>query len=245
MGIPGRLTKQQFGASMPVDAPAYPRPPYAYRDAELVVFEYVTDADAAAALLPASLELTDEPTVELSFARYPWSTLGPYNELIVALLCTHGGQPYKHAVVLYVDSDTALVSGRELAGFPKKLARITVEPGAVYGCRLERPAGITLCTGVFEAAAPVPFPLPSTRQFTSLRALPDPENPGGFSLAELVQTDWIIEAGEVFMGTGSCHLTGVSALDPLHLLPIRRPLVSMLMRCRMTVAGTGRILERY
>jgi acetoacetate decarboxylase len=244
VGIPGRLTIQQFGTSMPVDAPAYPRPPYAYRDAELVVNDYVTDADAAAALLPASLELTDEPTVELTFARYPWSTLGPYNEVIVAIKCTRAGEPYKHAVVLYVDSDTAQISGRELAGFPKKMARITIEPGAVYGCRLERPAGVPLCTAVFQPAGLLPVPLPATSRFTSLRVLPDPERPGAFSLAELVETDWIVEAGEVFGGTGSCQLAGASALDPLHRLPIRRPLASMLMRCRMTVAGTGRILER-
>jgi len=244
MSIAGRLTRQQFGSSMPVDAPAYPRPPYAYRDAELVVFEYLTDADAAAAVLPAPLCLTDEPTVELTFARYPWSTLGPYNEVIVSLLCTYGGQPYKHSVVLYVDSDTALISGRELAGFPKKLARIDVRPGAAYACSLERPAGVGLCTAVFQPAGPVPLTLPTTRQLTSLRVFADPEREGGFSLAELVQTDWIIESGEAFAGTGSFSFTGVSALDPLHLLPVRKPLYGILMRCNMTVAGTGRILER-
>ena len=244
MGLGGKLTRQQFGASMPVDAPAFPRPPYAYRDAELVIHEYVTDPDAAAALLPTPLTLTDEPVVELTFARYPWSTLGPYNEVVVSLACTHAAQACKHAVVLYVDSESALISGRELAGFPKKMARIDIRPGSIYGCSLERPAGISLCTSVFQPAGPLPLSFPTTRHFTSLRVIPDPEQAAAPSLAELVQTDWILESGEAFAGSGSCHFSGASALDPLHLLPVRRPLGSMLMRCNMTVAGSGRILER-
>ncbi len=53
----GTLTPEHFGYSMPVDAPLYPAPPLRFQDAQFVVLTYETDADAAAAVLPAGLTL--------------------------------------------------------------------------------------------------------------------------------------------------------------------------------------------
>ncbi|MCS6925661.1 MAG: hypothetical protein NZ578_07150, partial [Candidatus Binatia bacterium] len=66
MGLRGRLTKEQFAFTMPVDAPLYQKPPFYYKDARLALFEYETDAEAAASILPAPLELTDTPTAALA-----------------------------------------------------------------------------------------------------------------------------------------------------------------------------------
>jgi len=55
MGTRGRLTKERFAFTMPVDAPLYQRPPFYYKDAKLALFEYETDPEAAADLLPAPL----------------------------------------------------------------------------------------------------------------------------------------------------------------------------------------------
>ena len=54
MGLPGKLTKDKFGFSMPVDSPLYGRLPVLYKDVSMLIYEYVTSADAAAALLPAA-----------------------------------------------------------------------------------------------------------------------------------------------------------------------------------------------
>ena len=42
--LTGRLTKDRFGASMPVDAPYYQAPPFYYRDAQSLSVSYETDA---------------------------------------------------------------------------------------------------------------------------------------------------------------------------------------------------------
>src|SRR5580765_5081873 len=86
MGKRGALTKDKLGFSMPVDCPLYGRLPVLYKGVSMLIYEYVTSADAAAALLPAQLELVDVPNAPnaaiamLLFAEYPWSTIGPYNE---------------------------------------------------------------------------------------------------------------------------------------------------------------------
>jgi acetoacetate decarboxylase len=51
MVIRGALKKDQFGFSMPANAPLYPRPPYVYQNATLMIFKYVTDAKTAAQLI--------------------------------------------------------------------------------------------------------------------------------------------------------------------------------------------------
>ena len=66
----------------------------------------------------------------LLFAEYPWSTIGPYNEVAQALVCTYNGQLVTYAVRLHVTTDRALTMGRECGGFAKKLGDIPFVIGA-------------------------------------------------------------------------------------------------------------------
>ena len=61
MGVQGQLTKATFGYSVPVDAPLYTPFPVLYEDVTMLVFPYVTSADAAARHLPAQFELSPVP----------------------------------------------------------------------------------------------------------------------------------------------------------------------------------------
>jgi hypothetical protein len=38
----------------------------------------------------------------------------------------HEGLPYAYVPAIYVDNDAALLAGRELGGYPKKMAQITM-----------------------------------------------------------------------------------------------------------------------
>ena len=129
MGTPGLLTKDKFGYSMPVDAPLYLPPPLFYEDTRIMLFPYLTDAARAAALLPAPLELVTVDSqgtlalAEMIYAKYPFSTVGAYNEVAQTLAVTYKGQPGAYAVRLHVTNDQALVAGREIGGFPKRHGR--------------------------------------------------------------------------------------------------------------------------
>ena len=74
MGVQGRLTKAEMGVTMPVDAPAYGKKPYHFRKARMLRFDYETDPDKAAQLIPKQLSLTDPATGFLLINEYPFPT---------------------------------------------------------------------------------------------------------------------------------------------------------------------------
>jgi hypothetical protein len=47
-------------------------------------------------------------------------------EVIVSIPVLHEGQIYAYVPAIYVDNDAALLAGREIGGYPKKLAQITM-----------------------------------------------------------------------------------------------------------------------
>jgi hypothetical protein len=70
MGVRGRLTKEQFAFTMPVDAPLYQRPPFYYKDAQLALFEYETEAAPRRAFCPRPSNCqTRQPP------PWPWSNI--------------------------------------------------------------------------------------------------------------------------------------------------------------------------
>ena len=98
---------------------------------DYVSIAFATDADKAAALIPAELELIKTPmpgqaAASLVFAKYRECDLGPYMEVIVSIAVLHEGLPYAYVPAIYVDNDAALLAGRELGGYPKKMAQITM-----------------------------------------------------------------------------------------------------------------------
>jgi acetoacetate decarboxylase len=242
--MPGKLTKEQMGYTLPVDAPLYQRLPDYYKNVSMLMFNYVTDADAALALLPRQLELDDPPTVTLIFAEYPWSTLGPYNEVAQALKCTYRGHPVYYAVRLHVTADSAMAAGREIAGFPKKMAQIDFAKGDLYLSTIERPRGLRLASASVKPMYPATqLPLPWTLPFVCVRLIPNPADNSPPSLLQLVGTKWVFQSGEIWSGTGSFQFTGASELDPYHKLPMRTQTASLLFMGDMQVAAPGQVFE--
>ncbi len=47
-------------------------------------------------------------------------------EVIVSISAIHSGRVYGYLAAIYVDTDAALLAGRELGGYPKKLAQVTM-----------------------------------------------------------------------------------------------------------------------
>src|SRR3954466_7469769 len=113
--------------AMPLTSPAYPPGPYRFVDREFMIITYRTDPDKFRAVVPEPLEV-DEPLVKYEFIRMPDSTgFGDYTEtgqVIPVRFKTptdevqEGG--YVHA--MYLDDNSPIAGGREIWGFPKKLA---------------------------------------------------------------------------------------------------------------------------
>jgi acetoacetate decarboxylase len=113
--------------AMPLTSPAFPRGPYRFVNREFLVITYRTDPDALRAVVPEPLEI-GEPLVKYEFIRMPDSTgFGDYTEsgqvIPVSFQGVHGG--YVHS--MYLNDHPPIAGGRELWGFPKKLASPVLE----------------------------------------------------------------------------------------------------------------------
>ncbi|MCF3935786.1 acetoacetate decarboxylase [Acuticoccus sp. M5D2P5] len=113
--------------AMPLTNPAYPKPPYKFYNREFVVITYRTDPEKLRAVVPEPLEPVGD-TVAYEFIRMPDSTgFGDYTEtgqVIPVRYTTPSGEVqtggYVHA--MYLDDNSPIAGGREIWGFPKKLA---------------------------------------------------------------------------------------------------------------------------
>lgn len=114
-----------------------------FTGAEMLWVRYRTDPDFVWTVLPPPLRPTGDPGWGTAFvARYPSTTLGvAYSEGAVFVDCAYKGESGAYCLSMPVDSDTAMVAGREFLGFPKKMAdRISLEDSGaeVLGCVIRR-----------------------------------------------------------------------------------------------------------
>lgn len=113
--------------AMPLTNPAYPRGPYRFYDREFIVITYRTDREALEAVVPAPLEI-DEPLVKYEFIRMPDSTgFGDYTETGQTIPVRFNGEKGSYVHAMYLDDAAPIFGGRELWGFPKKLASPRIE----------------------------------------------------------------------------------------------------------------------
>src|SRR6201997_462721 len=113
--------------SMPLNNPAFPPGPYRFFDREYFIITYKPDPEARAAVVPEPLEVA-EPVVKYEFIRMPDSTgFGNYTETGQVIPVRFKGEEGAYVHSMYLDDHGAIAGGRELWGFPKKLARPKIE----------------------------------------------------------------------------------------------------------------------
>ena len=108
--------------AMPLTNPSYPRGPYRFVNREYLIISYRTNPDALRAVVPAPLQFTD-PIVKYEFIRMPDSTgFGNYTESGQVIPVTFKGVAGSYVHSMYLNDDAPIAGGREIWGFPKKLA---------------------------------------------------------------------------------------------------------------------------
>jgi acetoacetate decarboxylase len=112
--------------AMPLTNPAYPPGPYRFRDREFLIITYRTDPERLRALVPEPLEL-DAPLVRYEFIRMPDSTgFGDYTETGQVIPVSFRGRKGGYTLCMFLNDHPPIAGGRELWGFPKKLANPTL-----------------------------------------------------------------------------------------------------------------------
>src|SRR5579885_2506438 len=109
--------------AMPLFRPAYPRGPYHFVNREFFVVTYETDLDILRDVVPEPLEVP-EPIVKFEFIRMPDSTgFGDYTESGQVIPVVFQGKRGAYVHAMYLDDEAPIAAGREIWGFPKKLAK--------------------------------------------------------------------------------------------------------------------------
>jgi acetoacetate decarboxylase len=125
----------QRAFAMPLTNPSFPPGPYRFVNREFFVVTYRTDPAALRAVVPEPLQVA-EPLVKYEFIRMPDSTgFGDYTESGQVIPVTYEGQPGGYVHAMYLDDDSPIAGGREIWGFPKKLAApsLRVETDTLLG----------------------------------------------------------------------------------------------------------------
>jgi acetoacetate decarboxylase len=109
--------------AMPIASPSYPRGPYRFINREFLIITYETDLDLLREVVPEPLEVT-EPLVKFEFIRMPDSTgFGDYTESGQVVPVRYKGKAGGYTHAMYLDDQPPIAGGREIWGFPKKLAQ--------------------------------------------------------------------------------------------------------------------------
>jgi len=112
--------------AMPLTSPAFPPGPYRFVHREFLVISYETDMDALRAVVPEPL-VVSEPIVKYEFIRMPDSTgFGDYTESGQVIPVSFEGAKGGYVHAMYLNDHPPIAGGRELWGFPKKLAEPTL-----------------------------------------------------------------------------------------------------------------------
>lgn len=112
---------------MPFHSPAYPEGPYRFINREYFFIWYKTDPEIIRLHLPAPLEPDGSDTVVFEVIRMPDSSgFGDYTESGIVIPAIYKGEKVQFTSQMYLDCEPPISGGREIWGFPKKLAYPTL-----------------------------------------------------------------------------------------------------------------------
>jgi acetoacetate decarboxylase len=114
--------------AMPLTSPAYPPGPYRFVNREYLIITYRTDPARLRAVVPEPLELDQrEALVKYEFIRMPDSNgFGDYTESGQVIPVSFRGRKGSYTHCMFLNDEGPIAGGRELWGFPKKLAQPTL-----------------------------------------------------------------------------------------------------------------------
>jgi acetoacetate decarboxylase len=137
---------------MPLTSPAFPPGPYRFINREYFIVSYRTDPQVLRSVIPAPLQMT-EPVVKYEFIRMPDSTgFGDYTESGQVIPVSFRGQAGAYVHSMYLNDHPPIAGGRELWGFPKKLAwpELKVEKDTLVGILKYGPIPVAMATMGFK-----------------------------------------------------------------------------------------------
>jgi acetoacetate decarboxylase len=129
------ISINEFNMPSPRWIQTYPAGPYRFINREYLIITYETDEQYLKSILPSNVELID-PIVKFEFIRMPNSTgFGDYTESGQVVPIRFKGEEGTFTLAMFLDDEAPIAGGREIWGFPKKLAnpKLFVEEDVLTG----------------------------------------------------------------------------------------------------------------
>jgi len=183
----GEIRERAF--AMPFTSPAFPPGPYRFTDREYLVLTYRSDPEKLRAVVPEPLELA-APLVKYEFIRMPNSTgFGDYTESGQVIPVTYRGKAGGYTHCMFLNDHPPIAGGRELWGFPKKLAwpELRVEKDTLLGVLKYGPVPIAMATMGYKHRALDHRPIMASLSEPSFLLKIIPHVDGGPRICELVR----------------------------------------------------------
>jgi len=99
-----------------------------FYDAEVLTVYFETKAEIVEKLLPPPLKPSPIPVGATFVANYPKTNFGvTYLESALFLLAEYNGEEGAFCLAMPVTNDMAMIGGREIFGYPKKMAEISLQ----------------------------------------------------------------------------------------------------------------------
>lgn len=154
----------------------YAREAFTFYDAEILWFVWETSEATVARLLPPPLKPTKRPLALAFVANYPRTDFGiTYREAALGLQAEFGGIAAPYILAMNVTNDMALIGGREIWGYPKKIADVAFyREGQAAGGWSER-HGIRFLSAQAQLTGNVNAP-DAAEAFTDVLGPPDPNS---------------------------------------------------------------------
>jgi acetoacetate decarboxylase len=212
----------------------------------VIVFPFLPAAGAVENILPPGMEPGDGPGL-ITMLSYPQTEIiHPFKELVVMVPVKVGDVEGNYVPYIYVTTDEALIPGREIAGFPKKIADVVWERDRdrFTGSATRWGKRILSLEGTIQGPMPPEIAAAQAgaarRPAINYKLIPGPA--GEIEIEEITAVELDIVQREVEMGFGRVRCEA-SELDPLAaLIPESEgPMVAIVSD---NTIPAGRVLRR-
>jgi acetoacetate decarboxylase len=232
--------------AMPLTSPAFPIGPYRFVNREYMIITYRTDPEKLRALVPEPLQV-DGDVVKYEFIRMPDSTgFGDYTESGQVIPVIFEGRKGGYTHCMFLNDEPPIAGGRELWGFPKKLADPTLKPeiDALVGTLDYH--GIRVATGTmgYKHKTLDPAAIHATLLAPNFLLKIIPHVDGTARICEIVEyylEDITVKGA--WTGPGALHLIP-HALAPVAELPVLEVISAVHILADITL-GLGKVVHDY
>jgi acetoacetate decarboxylase len=232
--------------AMPLTSPAYPPGPYRFVDREYMIVTYRTDPEKLRALVPEPLEI-DAPLVKYEFIRMPNSTgFGDYTETGQVIPVSFRGRKGGYTHCMFLNDEGPIAGGRELWGFPKKLANpsLKVEVDTLIGTMDYGPVRVVTGTMGYKHKAADLAAISASLAVPNFLLKIVPHVDGSPRICELVEyylEDVTVKGAWTGPGALSLH---PHALAPVAELPVLEVVSALHILADLTL-GLGKVVHDY